>query len=120
MRNRVLTTEEREILKRCRDRLGECLRALYDQNKLSTDAASLRAGLDNKTLRRIERGESSPTFETLILLSVSFDLPPSEFLRQLANALDGLKREQDRICLGKVPLGDGKQMLEIWRCDPGE
>lgn len=54
---------------------GIHLRALREQQGLTRDAVSARAGISRSTLSRLESGLSVPTIDTLVKLANSLDLP---------------------------------------------
>lgn len=60
------------------ERLGE-LRAERD---LSQAKLAEYAGVDRKTINRIENGHFSPALDTIVRLSVALDISPSELLIQ--------------------------------------
>jgi transcriptional regulator with XRE-family HTH domain len=62
---------------------GIQLRALREQQGLTRDAVSARAGISRSTLSRLESGLSVPTIETLVRLANSLDLPFPKLLSRV-------------------------------------
>lgn len=60
------------------DRLGE----LRVERELSQAKLAEYAGVDRKTINRIENGHFSPALDTIVRLSVALDISPSELLIQ--------------------------------------
>ena len=119
MRRRELTDEQRDLVGRCRKRLGETLRRLRKACGLSQEAASHRAGLDNKTVGRIERGEVTPTLDTFVLLVAVYSRRPSEFQQHIAAIFGGIAFRETRQCLGRLAVTDGPFVVEVWRVNAG-
>lgn len=62
---------------------GIDLRDLREQQGLTRDAVSERAGISRSTLSRLELGLSVPTIETLLKLANSFELPFPKLLSRV-------------------------------------
>jgi transcriptional regulator with XRE-family HTH domain len=62
---------------------GIDLRDLREQQGLTRDAVSARAGISRSTLSRLESGLSVPTIETLLKLANSLDLPFPKLLSRV-------------------------------------
>jgi transcriptional regulator with XRE-family HTH domain len=62
---------------------GIDLRDLREQQGLTRDAVSARAGISRSTLSRLESGLSVPTIETLLKLANSFELPLPKLLSRV-------------------------------------
>ena len=60
------------------ERLGE----LRVERDLSQARLAEYAGVDRKTINRIENGHFSPALDTIVRLSVALDISPSELLIQ--------------------------------------
>jgi transcriptional regulator with XRE-family HTH domain len=60
------------------ERLGE----LRLERELSQAKLAEFAGVDRKTINRIENGHFSPALDTIVRLSVALDISPSELLIQ--------------------------------------
>ena len=60
------------------ERLGE----LRSERDLSQAKLAEFAGVDRKTINRIENGHFSPALDTIVRLSVALDISPSELLIQ--------------------------------------
>jgi transcriptional regulator with XRE-family HTH domain len=58
------------------------LRALREQAALSQYALAKRSGLSKQALSQLERGESSPTWETVQLLAAVLGVTCQEFVDQ--------------------------------------
>jgi len=119
MRNRELTIDDQRILKHCAQRLGEFLHQMREQGGWTQEAVSLHAQLDNKTFRRIERAESSPTLETLLLIARVLGLTPSELFHGIADALEGIPATIIKTCVARMTVEDGLFEIEVWRNSGG-
>ena len=62
-------------------RFGERLQAIRQDIGLSQLALAQAAGIDRKTINRIENGHFSPNLNTLLRLSVSLDTPIDRLMR---------------------------------------
>ena len=62
--------------------LAERLNELRLERELSQAALADYAGVDRKTINRIENGHFSPALDTIVRLSVALDISPSELLIQ--------------------------------------
>jgi transcriptional regulator with XRE-family HTH domain len=62
--------------------LAERLNELRLERELSQAALADHAGVDRKTINRIENGHFSPALDTIVRLSVALDISPSELLIQ--------------------------------------
>jgi DNA-binding XRE family transcriptional regulator len=60
--------------------LAERLSELRLERELSQAALALYAGIDRKTINRIENGHFSPALDTIVRLSVALDISPSALL----------------------------------------
>ena len=56
------------------------LRKLRIENNLSQEALAVKAGLERKTINRIERGHFSPSLSSLISICGALKVKPSEIL----------------------------------------
>jgi len=115
MGNRELTPKQIDVLRQCKYELARFFRQMREAHGLTQQEASFRAQLDNKTFGRVERGEVTPTFETLILFAGVFELSPAEFLHRLADALAGIEARQGRECVVRHRIGKSDYVLEIWQ-----
>ena len=88
-------------------RLGTHARLCRKARGLTQDALAERSGLAVDTIRRLEHGSFSPSFDTLRKVCVGFDLSMATFFegyelgernkaRELAEALDFLTPDEER------------------------
>jgi transcriptional regulator with XRE-family HTH domain len=61
--------------------LGRRVRALRETMRLTQEALSLRCGISVSFASLLERGERSPSYETLIAISRALEVPVSELFR---------------------------------------
>ena len=69
-----MNTEKKEA------RVSARLRKLRIERELSQDALAKKAGLERKTINRIENGHFSPALDTIVRLSVALGITPSALL----------------------------------------
>lgn len=69
-------------VKNMRSVLAERLYDLRSANKLSQAFLADLAGVDRKTINRIENGHFSPALDTIVRLSVALGIAPSDLLRK--------------------------------------
>lgn len=69
-----MNTEKKEA------RVSARLRKLRIEREMSQDTLALKAGLERKTINRIENGHYSPSLQSLILLCNALKVKPSEVL----------------------------------------
>lgn len=67
------------VLRR-RLQVGQLLRAERRHQNLTQDQLAERAGLDSKTVSRIENGVMSPILDHLLDLADALDVPPASLL----------------------------------------
>ena len=68
-------------VKNMRSVLAERLFDLRSANELSQAFLAELAGVDRKTINRIENGHFSPALDTIVRLSVALGIAPSDLLR---------------------------------------
>jgi transcriptional regulator with XRE-family HTH domain len=73
------TTLKRDV-KQMRDLLAERLYELRLEHEWSQAKLADLAGVDRKTINRIENGHFSPALDTLVRLSVALNVEPAELL----------------------------------------
>jgi DNA-binding XRE family transcriptional regulator len=73
------TTLKRDV-SYMREVLAERLNELRLERDLSQATLAEFAGVDRKTINRIENGHFSPALDTIVRLSVALDISPSELL----------------------------------------
>ncbi|UHA72800.1 helix-turn-helix domain-containing protein [Paenibacillus sp. 481] len=61
--------------------VGENLRALRQQRGLSQESLALKAGINTSYMGQLERGEKSPTVDTLDKLSTALDVPLAQLFQ---------------------------------------
>lgn len=64
-----------------RNDLADRLLTLRSKNDLSQAALAQLAGVDRKTINRIENGHFSPALDTLVRLSSALSVTPSSLLK---------------------------------------
>jgi transcriptional regulator with XRE-family HTH domain len=75
------STMKRDV-KNMRSVLAERLYDLRSANELSQAFLAELAGVDRKTINRIENGHFSPALDTIVRLSVALDIAPSDLLKK--------------------------------------
>ena len=69
-------------VKNIRSVLAERLFDLRSANELSQAFLAELAGVDRKTINRIENGHFSPALDTIVRLSVALGIAPSDLLKK--------------------------------------
>lgn len=69
-------------VKNMRSVLAERLHDLRSANELSQAFLAELAGVDRKTINRIENGHFSPALDTIVRLSVALGIAPSDLLKK--------------------------------------
>ena len=69
-------------VKNMRSVLAERLFDLRSANELSQAFLAELAGVDRKTINRIENGHFSPALDTIVRLSVALGIAPSDLLKR--------------------------------------
>lgn len=69
-------------VKNMRNVLAERLYELRSANELSQAFLAELAGVDRKTINRIENGHFSPALDTIVRLSVALGIAPSDLLKK--------------------------------------
>jgi len=69
-------------VKNMRSVLAERLFDLRSANELSQAFLAELAGVDRKTINRIENGHFSPALDTIVRLSVALGIAPSDLLKK--------------------------------------
>ena len=75
------STLKRDV-KNMRSVLAERLYDLRSANELSQAFLAELAGVDRKTINRIENGHFSPALDTIVRLSVALGIAPSDLLKK--------------------------------------
>ena len=75
------STMKRDV-KNMRNVLAERLYDLRSANELSQAFLAELAGVDRKTINRIENGHFSPALDTIVRLSVALGIAPSDLLNK--------------------------------------
>jgi transcriptional regulator with XRE-family HTH domain len=66
---------------------GVAVRGLRSERGVSQEQMALNAGIDRSYFGNIERGEYSPTLETVERVAKAFDVPPSELILRAERAM---------------------------------
>lgn len=61
--------------------IGECIRSTRLQRNLTQEGLAERAGLDRKTVNRIEQGHTSASLDHLLLIADALGVPLSVLVR---------------------------------------
>ena len=69
-------------VKNMREVLAERLYELRSANEFSQAFLAELAGVDRKTINRIENGHFSPALDTIVRLSVALCIAPSDLLKK--------------------------------------
>ena len=72
----------KRYVKNMRAVLAERLYELRSANELSQAFLAELAGVDRKTINRIENGHFSPALDTIVRLSVALGIAPSDLLKK--------------------------------------
>ena len=72
---------------------GRVLRGLRAKQSISQEALAHTAGYHRTYIGQLERGEKSPSLETIFALTASLSVSPSEMIREIENVL----RKSDRL-----------------------
>jgi transcriptional regulator with XRE-family HTH domain len=59
---------------------GDALRELREERGLSQEAAALTCGIDRSYFGRLERGQKTPTLNTVWRIADAFETQPSDLL----------------------------------------
>jgi len=78
-KNKMPATKASQIMKR-RKQIAEQIMSKRQENEMSQDALAKKAGIDRKTINRIENGHFSPSVETLIRIANALNTHPKELL----------------------------------------
>lgn len=81
MAQNITETLLKRSVKDKRVRLAEKLYELRQDNNLSQARLAEIAGVDRKTINRIENGHFSPALDTIVRLCVALGVNPSEILK---------------------------------------
>ncbi|MFD8687871.1 helix-turn-helix transcriptional regulator [Streptomyces sp. NPDC059651] len=65
-----------------RQQIGTALRVARIDRELTQIQLGERAGIDHKTVHRIEYGTSDPSLTTLLRLAAALDMPLSDLVRE--------------------------------------
>lgn len=83
----------REANNDARRALGERIRALRTEQKLTVRGFALMIGLSKDYIIDIEYGRKSPTFDTLLKIASGLDITPSELLRGVGEPDEAHRRK---------------------------
>lgn len=81
MTQKITETLLKRSAKEMRVNLAEKLYGFRQENNFSQARLAEIAGVDRKTINRIENGHFSPALDTIVRLSVALGVKPSELLR---------------------------------------
>ncbi len=73
------------VIARRRD-IGDQIRAVRVEAKLSQQNLAERAGLDRQSINRIEQGHQSPVVDNLIRIAGALEVPLAELVREPPSA----------------------------------
>jgi transcriptional regulator with XRE-family HTH domain len=69
-----------QMMKR-RKQVAERITNKRQENEMSQGALAKRAGVDRKTINRIENGHFSPSMDTFLRIAIALNTDPREFLK---------------------------------------
>ena len=81
MSRNITETQLKRSVKNMRVSLSEMLYEMRQHNNLSQARLAEIAGVDRKTINRIENGHFSPALDTIVRLSVALNASPSDLLQ---------------------------------------
>ncbi len=81
MPSNITEAQLKRNVKGMRLRLAEMLYELRQDKELSQARLAEIAGVDRKTINRIENGHFSPALDTIVRLSTALGVKPSELLK---------------------------------------
>ncbi|MFA5774573.1 MAG: helix-turn-helix transcriptional regulator [Ilumatobacteraceae bacterium] len=81
MAQKITETLLKRSAKNMRVNLAERLYQFRQQNELSQARLAEIAGVDRKTINRIENGHFSPALDTIVRLCVALGVKPADLLR---------------------------------------
>ena len=93
--------------------LRQFIRRLRQKRDLSQHQVSLEGGLSKEAVGRIERGETDPTFRTLLGVAQGLKLTPERFFRLFGRFLAGKKLDTWSL-EGRYRSEDGTEQMELW------
>ena len=96
--------------------VGTRVREIREERRLSLRALAARCGLSVNAISRIERGESSPTVSSLLLLASGLDIHIKDFFDTGPEKATIFVRKNKRL----QSLGDGAQMESLGVGLPGQ
>ena len=68
-------------------KVGIVIQTIREEKGLSQEVISGLAGIGRTHLSAIERGQRKPTLETFFRLAEALDMPPSELMKHIEEAL---------------------------------
>ena len=68
-------------------KVGVVIQTIREEKGLSQEVVSGLAGIGRTHLSAIERGQRKPTLETFFRLAEALDMPPSELMKHIEEAL---------------------------------
>ena len=71
-----------------RDVIGEIIRKVRKEKKLSQEVLSGLAGISRSHLAMIENGTKNPNFETLWKISIAFNMHPYELVQLIEEEIN--------------------------------
>lgn len=77
--------------------VGQTIRKLRKEKKLSQDVLSGLAGIARTHLTMIENGSKQPNFETVWKIALALNLRPSEFVNRIENELEWRDKETPNV-----------------------
>ena len=74
--------------------IGKVIRKCREEKDLSQEILSGLAGLDRTHYSKIERGQRSPTIDTLFKIAGALDMPPHQLIIEIENAVNNTEIEE--------------------------
>ena len=76
-----ITTIEENIMTKATKVIAQRIKELRIDNGLSQAALAESAGIDRKTINRIEKNHFSPNLDTFFRICVALNVQPNEFIK---------------------------------------
>ena len=74
--------------------IGNVIRKCREEKDLTQEVLSGLAGLDRTHYSKIERGQRSPTIDTLFKIAGALDMPPHQLIIEIENAVNDTEIEE--------------------------
>ena len=104
------------------ENVGEAIRSLRRDRKITMQQLASKAGIDQGNLSRIENGKTKPTLETLNRLSVAFEIAPHIFIGALSRFANRvwMEKMEDAELSAVDPASPALEILDGLTADTGD